>query len=93
MSNKFIVVVKDGKVRTCKLSKPQAPRTIGAWKRAAAEKASLMRVPYFLFRYNGCWHGMSTVTKERIRTFPAANRDAAEMWLLHRMSRPDTGRN
>jgi hypothetical protein len=89
MANKFILVAKGHEVRKVALPRPQAPRKLRTWQMAAATMAAMHKAPYFLFRYNGCWHALRSFDAARVKTFPGHNQEAAEMWLLHQAARPD----
>lgn len=56
MGRKAILMIVDGGVRKATLAKPQAPRTLGAWFRAAQHEAVEHRAGTFAFWAQGKWY-------------------------------------
>ena len=83
MGRKVILTVKNGQIAKITMPKPQAPRTLGTWFRAADDLARRQRSTIFAFRAQGCWRVFITGQSEPIKLFRIdVSQDAVEMYLL-----------
>jgi len=84
MGTKVILCVIGGNVVPKPLSKPQAPRKLEQWLRAAQSKATAWGVQCYAFKYAGAWRVFDTRQPPRPpKIFSAtAPQEAVEMYLL-----------
>lgn len=88
MASKFILIVKDGGIVKRAIRKPQAPRkNLIAWLGIAAAEALQWKAKHYAFRHSGKWHVLGVDLPQPLKTFPAENQAAAEMWLVMRAGR------
>lgn len=88
MGREALLLVVDGEIRKVTLAKPQAPRTLGAWFRAASQEAIRSRTGTFAFWAQNKWHIFSTDdwllrTAQLVKTFKGKDmQDAVEVYML-----------
>lgn len=81
MGRKAILMVVDGGIRKSTLAKPQAPRTLGAWFRAADSRAATYRTGTYMFWAQGHWHVFCG--SQLAKTFKGKDMQAAaEVYML-----------
>lgn len=83
--SKEMVLIWNGRITSVRVPQPPSPRSSHKWKTRMATHAR-HRAQHYAAHFFGEWEVMHVDSAEPIKSFP--NREAAEMWLLHRSARP-----